>query len=103
MFRIGQKVVCVKALPVQPISEGKDYRIKDISTCEGCNAETIDVGFKADYDPANEIPVSECQVCGGKEFTDIYWFMASRFRPIDEAFGENVAASIEEQFQFITA
>jgi hypothetical protein len=96
MFKVGQKVVCVDAKPrfsysiMAKVKEGEIYTVKDLRRCM-CGDDLIYIGTPS----INSNTTCRCNKCfanNGKGF-----FGAWRFRPIDHAFGHQIASEIEEE------
>lgn len=102
MFRIGQKVVCVESGgrtsgEDSGLKKGEIYPVIAIVSCRcDVNNQFIHIGVPTFSDTLR----IRCRYCDFGLPKEIEYYRSKRFRPIDEAFGENVAAAIEEQFKF---
>jgi len=92
MFKIGQKVVCVEGYTL--ITTGVRIiknEIYTVSAIQDCNCfQNISVGIKDGFG-------TRCSCCGKSFGNDECFHRASRFRPIDYTFGENLAEEIQEE------
>jgi len=91
MFKVGQKVVCVKDHSDKLFIKGQRFRVYGIKVEPCCGLKTIDVGIKSNH------TLIEC-VCGAEVKNDNY-FSLKLFRPLDETFAEEVLSNIKEQIK----
>lgn len=95
MFRIGQKVVCVEAQGTKLIKD-EIYKVAISGLCK-CGERYVGVeGRPALYQTGS----CECTCDRLIKNNGLALYSTYRFRPIDEAFGENIAAALEESFAF---
>lgn len=91
-FRVGQKVVCIK--PQSPYTVMNEiYTVTDILKC---NCGNVQISYGICHNKTDKILRAGCPVCE-KDIVVIspYWFSnASRFRPLDHAFAEEVIKMI---------
>lgn len=92
MFRIGQKVVCVKSHSLSFVIKGRIYEIKGFDTCR-CKSENISLLLKG----VGNINTG-CRQCRyiHREGTAI---CSTLFAPLDESFADEVLKNIAEQIE----
>lgn len=84
-FSIGQKIVCINDKGFfknkKPIVRGEIYTVEGLKECEKCGMCMVDVGVL----PHNEMGYMNmvCK-CGNTTVEDIWWFLVSRFAPLEE-------------------
>lgn len=71
MFKVGQRVVCLRSGGTYYLTLGQTYTVRALDYC--CE-QTIDVGMSC--------PASRCPHCG--HIASGSWYLASRFAPIEE-------------------
>lgn len=93
-FFVGQRVICVNSWLAfdLPIDDGKEYQVKAVK--KRCCDWYVDVGFNLD-----EGCYTVCKVCQTHyEDTGQEWFFrASRFVPIEQAFKEVPYSEIADE------
>jgi hypothetical protein len=84
-YSIGQKVVCIDSsewIPFRkpyPIIEGQTYVVQDLSYCNGCGDQVIDVGFYI----GGKVGHCKCG-CHSLKPSEMWFFNSKRFVPLDE-------------------
>lgn len=76
MFKIGQKIVCVKVNPLGTLKEGEIYTVKEVRSCTG--------GVKL-----KEVEATDRNASG--------YFAEWRFRPIDTSWAEELLNELLEE------
>jgi hypothetical protein len=103
MFKVGQKVVCIKTSLSGRLKVGKIYTITDIKTSCKCGQEynvdnLCDMSIYGSTIIAGE--KTKCPVCGcGEKSNGLAYFSRKRFAPIDESFAEETLEMIKEQIE----
>lgn len=89
MFKIGQKVICIKNHSQGLVQKDRVYFIRGIKNNPCCGAMALDVGITTNY------KYEMCWQCQEILFnnSNIYWFGSHLFRPLEEEKGE---ATIED-------
>ena len=96
MYEIGQKVVCVKTHPKGVVKEGETYKIESINFFQCCKALVVAVGIKQkpEYWSKNRVPkigdYVNCMCCISFQYDGHVWLAASRFRPLDDMYNEEI-------------
>ena len=76
MFKIGQRVVCIKRHSQNAVTVGKEYTIRDISFCVKCGNMEFDIGL-----PSTR-PI-KC-ACGYIRSHSAWLIGSSLFAPLEE-------------------
>lgn len=96
MFKIGDKVICIKTHSMGVVKEGKIYNIALIR--EFC-CYRVSVGVKYNGYQKNTTHI-RCQECSKihpvSEYSE-WWLSHELFRKIDESFSEQILENIKEQ------
>ena len=95
MFKVGQKVKCVKSHSQGVLNVGAEYIVQDVMECE-CKIIKLDVGVKS----ATYNEYMHCMGCGIPYYAGRQWFMSSRlFSPLqeDSAFAEESLREVRMQ------
>lgn len=95
-FKVGQKVVCVDATHHDasklkaPLKNGEIYNVSLVVNCS-CGAHIIGVGI------SKKTGMKQYCYCGNQIKSNQWHHTATRFRPLDHSFGENLATEIEQE------
>lgn len=96
MFRVGQKVVCIKNISdidlTFSIKEGDTFTLLGIKECR-CKSLFLDIGFKLNKNKYNSC---SCYDCLTNLSQTILFAYSQYFRPL-ETFGDLVLKEIEEK------
>lgn len=98
MFKVGQKVVCVRTHPNNLVIEGKIYTITSIKQICSCNSVVVNnMPSKFSKEFSSIVMCADCNaICDNDGYSR---FFANRFKPLDETFAEDVLANIKEQIE----
>jgi hypothetical protein len=93
MFKIGQKVVCVKTHSQGIVKKGNFYTIYNINNPGCCGKIFVDVGIKMDEDKT-----LMCSTCRSEIHTkEIHWISSALFSPLEHDFTEEVLKKALQQ------
>jgi hypothetical protein len=93
MFKIGQKVVCIKTHSQGVVLKDRIYTINNILESECCGKILVDVGAKM-----NKYEKLLCISCGTLiPNNGIHWIACKLFSPLENDFAENVLKKAIQQ------
>lgn len=97
MFRIGQRVVCIKDHSQKIIVRGQEFVIQNLLPFKcGC-LTAVDVGIKK---PKSMLPLTGCNKCDSIHPTgDVFYFASELFAPMDDKFADKILNKIIKQIK----
>lgn len=95
MWEVGKKIMAIKNHSQGAFKEGDIFVLKGVyeNVCK-CSLLKLDIGMKT------KKFISKCPVCQGKtllEYSNIWVFNETCFKPLDETFAEEILKNIKEE------